>query len=355
MRRLTSSLKHVFVFFIMMQSLFPTFVFACTRALWKNDQAVVVGRTMDWSGDMKSNLWVYPRGIERDGLALVNSMSWISKYGSIVTTAYDAISTDGMNEKGLGVHLFWLEESDYGQRQDNLPAISVLMWEQYYLDNFATVEEAVRFTQSTQFQIEKFELDQAMTVHLILDDSTGDSAIIEYLDGQVHIYHDHHYTVATNSPSYDKQLINLQSYKGYGGDKPLPGTTDSTDRFVRAAFYSDRLPTPMNSRDAIMKILSVTNNTAMPYGASTAERPEPSETIWHTALDLSHHIYYFISTNTHNLIWANLDKFNLAAGAPILKLDLVNSPHLVGDVTNQFKSGMEMKPPRSISIPKFHP
>lgn len=325
--------------------------FACTRALWVTDNSVIVGRTMDWKGEMGANIWVYPRGVKRDGLAEDNSISWISKYGSIVTTAYDTMATDGMNEKGLAVHIFWLNESDYGQRDPSLPGISVLMWMQYYLDNFASVDEAMKFTQSNPFQVESYELDDPVNLHFIFEDASGDSAIVEYINGEPHIYHDRSYVAAANSPTYDQQLTNLGLYKGFGGQKPLPGTTDSMDRFVRAAYYVSHLPNPQSERDAISKILSVTSNTAMPYGTSSDERPTPSETIWHTALDLTHRNYYFVSTSNHNLIWASLDKFNLDKGAPILKLDLVNRSDLSGDVTHEFKAESGFKNPKGL---KYH-
>lgn len=341
--------KLIVLLFVFISSLSGAASWACTRALWVTDKAVVVGRTMDWNGDMKSNLWVYPRGIERDGLADVNSMQWVSKYGSIVTMAYDAMSTDGINEKGLGAHIFWLLESNYGKRTPSVQGMSVLMVEQFFLDNFASVDEAVRFVESTPFQIEPFELEPPMTLHFLLEDSTGDSAVIEYTDGTPHIYHDRSYTVVTNSPTFDQHLTNLHRYQGFGGDKPLPGTTESMDRFVRAAYYVSHLPEPASERDAITKILSITNNTAMPYGTSSAERPVPSETIWHTAMDLTHRVYYFISTTNHNLLSASLDKFNLNAGAPIMKLDIVNRANLSGDVTREFKPNDTFNNPKAAS------
>ena len=350
MPRFSLSLKHILLGFVCSLAVTTASVFACTRAMWVNDQAVVVARTMDWNGDMKSNLFVLPRGMEREGLADVNSLNWTSKYGSIMTAAYDAISTDGVNEKGLAAHIFWLVESDYGKRDPSLPAISILMWEQFYLDNFASVDEAVSYTQAHPFQLEPFELDQPMTLHLIINDASGDAAIFEYIDGKLHIYHGREFTVTANSPSFDKHLENLRAYKGFGGDKSLPGTTDSTDRFVRAAYYANHLPEPSSSRDAITKILSVINNTAMPYGTSSAERPVPSETIWETAIDLTHHIYYFESTTNRNLLWANLDKFDLNPGAPVLKLDLVRRTHLSGDVTDKFVPVDMLDQPKSIKL-----
>ena len=49
-----------------------------------------------------------------------------------------------MNEKGFGVNLLWLGSSDYGARDAQRPGLSMSLWAQYFLDNFATVEEAVR-------------------------------------------------------------------------------------------------------------------------------------------------------------------------------------------------------------------
>jgi penicillin V acylase-like amidase (Ntn superfamily) len=72
-------------------------------------------------------------------------------------------------------------------------------------------------------------------VHLSLADKTGDSAIIEYIGGKVKIYHSRNYTVMTNSPTFDRQLKLARDHKGLGGDKPLPGTSEASDRFVRAS------------------------------------------------------------------------------------------------------------------------
>src|SRR5690606_33258032 len=72
-------------------------VFSCTRILLNDQQAaVMVGRTMDWSAlSMPTSLRIYPRGIARSGAEDASSLKWTAKYGSLVTTAYEAISVDG--------------------------------------------------------------------------------------------------------------------------------------------------------------------------------------------------------------------------------------------------------------------
>lgn len=42
-----------------------------------------------------------------------------------------------------------------------------------------------------------------ITVHLATEDATGDSAILEVVDGQMNIYHDRRCTAMTNEPTYD--------------------------------------------------------------------------------------------------------------------------------------------------------
>src|SRR5690606_25157767 len=106
-------------------------------------------------------------------------------------------------------HILWLAESDYGTHDPSRPALSMAVWMQYFLDNFATVDEATAWIQQTDVQVVPLgdpTTGEVPAVHLALDDATGDSAIIEYVDGKVTVWHDRSYHVMTNSPTYDKQL-----------------------------------------------------------------------------------------------------------------------------------------------------
>lgn len=314
--------------------------FACTRVLnADNGHAVLVGRTMDWYQDMKTSLVVYPRGIERDGLASANSLKWKSKYGSIVATVFDAMTTDGMNERGFAAHILWLDDADYGTRDTKLQGMSIGMWAQFYLDNFQTVDEAINFTEKTVFQLENLYYpgtNEKIKLHLALEDASGDSAIIEYTNGAAHIYHGRQYVTLTNSPTFDQQLKNLKLYKGFGGNKDLPGTTDSKDRFVRGSYYVTHLPKAENLFDARKFMFSVVQNIAEPYGIQNQERSEIEPTIWRTMSDLTNKVYYFNLSVNPNFIWTSLDKFNLKPGSAIMKLD-VNNIDLMGDVSNNFR------------------
>lgn len=313
---------------------------ACTRALWSNSgRDVVVGRNMDWFEDTQTNLWILPRGIERDGGIGKNSMHWKAKYGSLVAPIYDIASTDGMNEKGLTANLLYLVESDYGKRDEAMPGMSVSLWAQYFLDNFSTVAEAVKFVETHPFQLVSVNVSSANmpgTGHLALADPTGDSAIIEYIGGKPKIYHGKQYTVMTNSPPFSQQLQNLKEYKGFGGSKPLPGTDQAADRFVRAASYLLGLPKPNNFKENIAYLLSVMRNASTPFGMIDILRPNVAATRWRIVADMNKLVYFFESTISPNIVWIQFDKLDFKEGAPVKKLDLVQQPDHVGEVSDQF-------------------
>ena len=135
---------------------------------------------MDWNDDMHSNLYAFPRGIERSAPGQKNPLTWTAKYGSVITASYEIASTDGMNEKGVAAALLYLAESQYGASEGK-PILPISMWAQYVLDNFGTVAEAVTALRQEPFRIGICEAPngRAASLHLAISDPTGDSAIFE--------------------------------------------------------------------------------------------------------------------------------------------------------------------------------
>ena len=148
---------------------------ACTRAVYIGPgQMVVTGRTMDWKEDLHSNLYVFPRGIQRTGHNKEKTLNWTSKYGSVIAAGYDIGTCDGMNEKGLVASLLFLPETIYSLPGDTRPAMGISIWTQYVLDNFATVREAVDELKKETFRIDAPRLPNGSesTLHLAITDET---------------------------------------------------------------------------------------------------------------------------------------------------------------------------------------
>ncbi|MFZ0791166.1 MAG: linear amide C-N hydrolase [Chromatiaceae bacterium] len=117
---------------------------ACTRAVYLGpDERILTGRSMDWKLPIISNLWAFPRGMERNGAAGDRSVKWTSRYGSLAVSGYDISTADGMNEAGLVVNLLWEVEATYPEDDGVTPRISLSVFPQYLLDRYATVAEAV--------------------------------------------------------------------------------------------------------------------------------------------------------------------------------------------------------------------
>ena len=314
----------------------------CSRVLWAPaDGMVFVGRTNDWTEKVNSSFRLFPRGIDRVGAVAENPHKWTSKYGSVALTGYDMATHEGVNEKGLCVHVLFLAQvCDFGKRDHKLEGISVLQWAQYYLDNYATVAEAVEAQKTFKFQIEPIVLPNGAetTLHVSLADKSGDSAVIEYIGGKAVVHHDKRYTVMTNEPAYEKQIENLKQYRTFGGDKPLPGERKSMDRFVRAAVYVNGLPKPADRDEGAAFIMSVMRNVSVPFGKGEPDRPNISPTIFRTVIDLTGGRYYFESTYAPNVVWIDLTKLDFSKGRSERNLQVEkNIFKLHGDVTSEFQ------------------
>ena len=322
--------KFSFLFFLFL--FVSTIFYACTVIYWNKIPDKLIGRNMDWYANVETEFWVLPRGIKRDGMVGKNSMKWESKYGS--TIVFFEAPIDGMNEKGLTGHVLWLGEADFGKRNEKTQGMALGFWLQYYLDNFATVKEAVDFTKKTNFQLVDTEFEgRKVGVHLYLADESGDIAVIEYVNGKPVIYHGKEYVVMTNSPTYDKQIENLEQYKVFGGSKELPGSSEAADRFVRAMYYLENLPLPTDYEDGIAKIFSVTRNVSQPFRINNnPDRPDSSTTRWRSVIDITNKIYYFEATNSPNLVWLDMKKVNYEKGSDLMKVRIQPNDN-IGNIT----------------------
>ena len=321
---------------------------ACTRILWNDNKlAVVAGRTMDFPVSTEPVLTVLPRGIEHDGgmfagkrIESANPARWTSKYGSIVTSVFGAGTADGVNEKGVAMHLLYFIPTDFGPRDPTKAGVHAALWGQYVLDSAASVEEAIALTESIQPIMVDHQGIKA-TVHLAIEDATGDSAIVEYVPGgKKSVYHSREYRIMTNDPSYDQQLAYRANFNFDNATRqtPIPGNTDAKDRFIRADYYRQWLPEPKNTREAIASILAIARNVSVPFGAPNRAPGSLYNTEYRTAIDLTNRRYYFELTTSPNVIWMDLSKFDLTKDSPVLLLD-PDDINLSGDVTKYFKLG----------------
>ena len=323
----------------------PLTVPACTRVLVnENSPAVLVGRTMDWPESTMPVITVFPRGMDRDGgrlgpkvVVLKNALTWTSKYGTMVTTLYGVGTADGFNERGLGMHLLYSTNCDFGPRDASRPGIQAGLWGQYLLDNAATVPEALALLDKVQFVMVEYMGHQAK-LHLAIEDASGDSAIVEYIDGKSVIHHGRQFRVLTNDPDYATQLklLAAQDFSKPSRAMPLPGNVHPVDRFQRASYFLAFLPKTHSERQAVAGVLAIIRNVSVPFGVPYNEDFDTYQTEYRTVIDLTNKRYFFELTTAPNVIWVDLKDFELTPGSPVMALDPDNIV-LSGNTAKQFK------------------
>ena len=314
---------------------------ACSRLLYKTGNGTyITARSMDWvDPDLTTDLWVFPQGIQRNGGGSENALTWTSKYGSVIASFYGTASADGMNEKGLVGNMQYLTEADYGDpAKTGKPTISIGAWLQYFLDNYATVEEAVAAMQDPPFTIVSKPVANgfAAAIHMAISDATGDSAILEYLDGKLVIHHGPQYVVMTNSPIYSEQLA-LNAYWEKAGDKFLPGTLSATDRYVRLSYLLKTVEKFEDRQKALATAFSLIRAVSAPIGMASPSRPMSPDTLWRTVADHDAKTYYFDSAVSPNVFWVDLNKVDLKPGAKAKTLKISKDNPLAGEVSSQLK------------------
>jgi choloylglycine hydrolase len=301
----------------------------CTRVFWNdNGVAMVVARTLDWETSDVPRLWVLPRGTERCGGTGPGSVEWTARYGSVTMQGWGAATTEGVNEAGFSARILYLEATGW-EAPDERPALANLLWTQYAVDNFATVEEALAGLSGVR--VESVPMHGAhLGGHLLLEDPSGDSALIEMLDGVPTVHHGRDYDVVANDPPYDEQVAGLARYRPWGGELGIPGDIVSEERFVRATYFLSHLPKPADEVEAVAGVFGVARNCQVPYGAPD-NRFDTYPTWWTSVTDLTSRVYYFQSTRAPNVVWLELDALEFSGDAPVLSLD-PRDPALTGPI-----------------------
>ena len=336
-------------------ALFRVGTLACSRVMYDSGAAdghrIVIGRTMDWLTATNSSLYVFPAGLCRTGHAGSNSLSWHSKYGSVVTTMYNVAVVDGMNSEGLVGSVLYLADSDYGAHDISRPALSIGLWLQYFLDQYSTVAEAANDlfhpTGAEKFQVVTKTLVPGVPSlgHIALSDKSGDNLIMEYLNGTLQVHHSKAYVVMTNEPSFDQQLA-INTYWQPISNMSLPGTDRPADRFVRLSYYVNGAPSSNDMVSAVATTAGMVRAVSVPLKPTSIETPNISPTLWRIYADTKDLRYFYESATEPSFLWVDLDELDLSSTGQVLGLTLSNVSweERIGDMSKEF-----------VKLDAFHP
>lgn len=329
---------------------------ACTDVrLIAGDGSPTTVRTMEFALDLASEVQIVPRGVNFVSPAPNGEgLKWTSKYGFVAMNAFDQpVATDGLNEKGLGFGALYLPgETKY---QDVGPgaaarALSNARFGNWVLSNFATVDEVRNALPDVTVWGETVpQLGSFSPLHYSIHDASGNSLVIEFVDGKAHVY-DNKVGVLTNSPTYDWHLQNLRNYvnltavnaapvkvgnvtyagTGQGsGLHGLPGDPTPPSRFVMAAATAYLADTPKNAAEALIVAEHLINRVDIPKGLvrdySNGGKPTGDYTQWTTFRDHANTVYYWKTYNDPGLRAVDLKTLDFKAGQPLRSLSIAST------------------------------
>ncbi|MGT2707335.1 linear amide C-N hydrolase [Streptococcus panodentis] len=120
-------------------------------------------------------------------------LTWLSSFNSLTFNQFGCeFPTGGMNDQGL-VAAIMFDEDGIFPKEEASSGLSELQWVQYQLDNFATVAEVRDHLSET------LPFAQFMPLHYTLADASGQSLIVEFVDGQPVLHDDQDFHVLTNT------------------------------------------------------------------------------------------------------------------------------------------------------------
>lgn len=314
----------------------------CSRVVFRSDSTdvVMVGRTLDWRTPIPTNIYVYPRGIDKASMPSGSRLTWTSKYASVLAVSYDGGVTEGMNEKGLVMNGLFCNAAEYKVAVGNtMPVMSLAVMVSYFLDNFATVGETARWLDQNEFGLYGKTFDGGTTslLHWALTDASGETLIMEYDRGRLRTYRGLKLQVLTNNPDYQQMLAIDDYWNSVGGANMLPGTVRSSDRFVRGSFFIRHIPDNVDVAQAWTSLSGIMGNLSVPSGYEIEGQPNLSTTQWRSISDVKRMRYYFKFADSMSDFYVDMGKVPISSGSPILKLDTSTHDGFFGCVNDLLK------------------
>lgn len=321
---------------------------ACSRILYVGDSSLrIVGRSLDWKTPIPTNLYVYPRGMEKKSHSLPGAISWKSKYGAIYAVSYDGGITEGMNEKGLVINGLFCKGTVYeNDSTKGLPPMSMAMFVGWLLDLNETTAQVVEKLREHNFNISgsTFDGGTVSALHWGVTDKEGNCAVFEFDNGHIKVYEGVDMKAMTNDPNFPQMTAINDYWVKVGGGNMLPGTVKSPDRFVRGYYFDGHVAKTGDADLGFSIVRSILVNVSVPYLYTVESEPNVSSTQWRSFANIRDLRYYFDIVTNMGAYYINLNKCDFRPGASVMKLDTKEHTNIVGEANKYLKKTAPFNP-----------
>ena len=291
----------------------------CTTFILQGGGRVYLGRNLDWNW-ANGLIILNQRGVKKTSFVLLpgdTPAQWTSKYGSVTFNQFgQEMPFGGMNEAGLVVENMWLNDTKY-PAPDARPAVNLLQWIQYQLDNCRTVDEVL----ATDTKIRLEAPPVFARIHYLVCDAQGDCATVECLDGKLVCHRGPDLPLhALANDTYASELATAHAHPDLETNTaPLTDKT-SDARFCRAA-----------ARASEFRPGSTQADVAYAFDALQQVR-QGRYTVWQIVYDATaRRIYYRTRFNPEERV-IDLKPLDFACGHPVQYTDIETKPDAKGIV-----------------------
>ena len=150
-----------------------------------------------------------PSGIERSSPNDVNKrhhFEWTVKYNNIYLKTSGGLVFEGMNEHGFSASLMFLNSSRLPEKDKEHIPIAASLSVNFFIDHFKCIDTALLAIWDIRI-FDDLGLECGWPFRLILHDSSGATAYIEYVDGSRRVYTPEAPALIVGGPTYARLII----------------------------------------------------------------------------------------------------------------------------------------------------
>jgi len=245
----------------------------------------------DWRAQVRARGEVFEASCE-GGEGWRGQLGYVGMcYGKeVVSGSYYCGGQNSLNEAGLSISTHALRGVGTHRPQNASRAVCFIDFASWVATNFFTVAGVVKALESVAVLADGPGTLTEPGLQWAITDVAGDSIVVDYSGGSLHIYNNTGVGVLTNDPEYPWHVRNLNNYIGLSMDWPdggdgiavntefgqvpspvghgqnllgLPGDLTPSSRFVRTFFmrsYAMRAKPPTSIDDALILASGILNS-----------------------------------------------------------------------------------------------
>lgn len=308
-------------------SLFATSASACSSAIMNNSYRLSI-HTMDLPSighhplDLEWQLMVVPKGTrgvrssEHGYVGFFGDVPALDPAGKIIEKQ---IAVGGLNDAGLSCSAQVLGGSypKLDVFKDNIEAAEFCRWAFEGHDSVAAVKEGLK---KVNF------IGPFLPLHFALRDATGVSAVVEFVDAEMHVYDDLNdgvtsFGILTNDPEFPWHVENVKHLQWKQNmarpSVSMPGSWYPDERYLRLHLVKSGMPQPKSYEEAFMQAASTLNTVTVPMGQQMGTDGSGDHTQFGAIYDHKQGILYWRTELNHNFQRLRLEDAMLRPNATL--------------------------------------